>query len=429
MAQDRKHIVIIGGNFAGISALQAITKQLPPKVDVTLIDSNDNFSWTPNIHEILSGVKTPGNVQICRKTLVHSLGGRFIQDRGTHIDHQKQTVTLSSGATLAFDALIKATGMPTSANNHPSTYTFRSASDALKISAKIDLLTRIKEQINIIIIGGGFTGVEVLGELLRQYQQSNKVKLALVEAGDRLVKTLPEVVSQDIVRLCDKSSASLYFNRRLSKQDNDAVYLSDDTKLPSDITIYTSGALLASMNSEQSPTIANYNQVNESLQSTESKLVLCAGDSASFSMNGLPLPKQSYYAQEMGKIAGVNALRLLSGKPLTSFSPKVKPVLLSFGDMNTYLVSGELVLASPALVSMKEALYQLGSQKVMSSMPLLQRGTVLLNQFKQSAQSALQSDGNPYLPGKVLHNSKVLQAGKHSDVQSLAQSAFATLLE
>lgn len=429
MAQNKKHIVIIGGNFAGISALRAITKQLPGKVDVTLIDSSDSFTWTPNIHEILSGAKTPGNVQLCRKTLVHSLGGRFIQDMVTDVNHQKQTVTLSSGAKLKFDALIKATGLPTNTNNHSSTYTFRSASDALKINAKIDLLTRIKEHINITIIGGGFTGVEVLGELIRRYRQSTKVKLALVEAGDRLVKTLPEVVSKDIVRLCDKSNATLHFNQRLSKQDNNAVYLTDDTKLPSDITIYTNGALMASMNTEQSPSLANYNKVNECLQSRETELVFCAGDSASFTMNGLPLPKQSYYAQEMGKIAGTNALRLLNGKPLTSFNPNVKPVLLSFGDMNTYLIAGELVLASPALVSMKEALYQLGTQKIMSSMPLFQRGTVLLNQFKQTAQSALQSDGNPYLPGKILHNSKVLQAGKHSDFQSLAQSAFATLLE
>ena len=428
MAKTKKHIVIVGGNFAGISALRAITKQLPPQVAVTLIDSNENFTWTPNIHEILSGVKTPGNVQICRKTLVHSLGGYFIQDKVTCIAHKEQYIALSSGAKLEFDALITATGMPTNNPTDSGAYLFRSAADALKINAKIELLMRIKDPLNITVIGGGFTGVEVLGELIRQYGQSTKINLTLVEAGDRLVKTLPEVVSQDIVRLCDKSNTTLHFNQHLRKQDSTSVYLDDDTKLLSDITIYTSGALLGAVDAESSPP-PQYNQVNEFLQSAESDLVFCAGDCANFNLHGLPLPKQSYYAKQMGKIAGMNALSSLKGKTLTAFTPTVKPALLSFGDMNTYLIAGDLVLASPALVSMKEALYQLGTQKIMSSMPLFQRGTVLLNQFKQSAQNALQSDGNPYLPAKVLHNSKVLQAGKHSDIQSLAQSAFATLLE
>jgi NADH dehydrogenase len=71
------------------------------------------------------------------------------------------------------------------------------------------------------------------------------------------------------------------------------------------------------------------------------------------------LAKQAYYAMQMGQFAAVNAVRLLAGRRLREFIPVPKPMLVAFGDLDTFLVSGRSVIASPTLAAAKEAVFQL----------------------------------------------------------------------
>ena len=66
MTSSKSRVVIIGGNFAGLVA----ASRLSPDHDVTVVDSRAEFEWTPNIHEILSGVKNRENVVLPRAKCV-----------------------------------------------------------------------------------------------------------------------------------------------------------------------------------------------------------------------------------------------------------------------------------------------------------------------------------------------------------------------
>ena len=68
--------------------------------------------------------------------------------------------------------------------------------------------------------------------------------------------------------------------------------------------------------------------------------------------------KQAYNAIEMGSCAAANAMRFLAGRALKPFKPAAKPLLIAFGDLQTYLVAGKTVLASKALAGAKEGVYQ-----------------------------------------------------------------------
>ena len=80
-----------------------------------------------------------------------------------------------------------------------------------------------------------------------------------------------------------------------------------------------------------------------------------AGDAAALPA---PLRKQAYYAMDMGELAGDNIRRLLDGRTLKRFSPAPRPMLISFGDITTWLVAGDTVVASPLLAAAKEGVYQ-----------------------------------------------------------------------
>ena len=76
MTASRSRVVIIGGNFAGLVA----ASRLSCEHDVTVVDARADFEWTPNIHEILSGVKNRDGVVLPRAECVSRYGHTFVHD-------------------------------------------------------------------------------------------------------------------------------------------------------------------------------------------------------------------------------------------------------------------------------------------------------------------------------------------------------------
>jgi NADH dehydrogenase len=66
MSAKRKRIAIVGGNFAGLTAAVNLSRRHA----VTVIDPSKHFEWLPNIHEILSSVKTPQGLRLERTAIV-----------------------------------------------------------------------------------------------------------------------------------------------------------------------------------------------------------------------------------------------------------------------------------------------------------------------------------------------------------------------
>jgi NADH dehydrogenase len=95
--------------------------------------------------------------------------------------------------------------------------------------------------------------------------------------------------------------------------------------------------------------------VKATLQSARFDNLFVIGNAA-----GLPRPlaKQAFYALQMGAHAADNVRRLLAGRRLRDFKPSPKPMLIAFGDLDTYLVSGRSVAASTAFAALKEAVFQ-----------------------------------------------------------------------
>jgi NADH dehydrogenase FAD-containing subunit len=104
MTTQRQRIVIVGANFAGLTA--AIKRRF----DVTVIDPSRHFEWVPNIHEILSSVKTPQGLRLDRRAIVAQAGHRFLRDTITELQPAEGRLATAGGHELAFDACIVAVG-------------------------------------------------------------------------------------------------------------------------------------------------------------------------------------------------------------------------------------------------------------------------------------------------------------------------------
>jgi NADH dehydrogenase len=405
--RKKSRIVIIGSNFAGLSAASKLKKCH----DVTVIDSKAHFQWTPNIHEILSDVKKENNLRVDLKTAISSLGHKFIQQDVSAIDAKAQTVILHNNETISYDALLIASGH-TRANygiKGANKYAigFRHASEVVKISDGIEkLLTSSDKPLNINIVGGGFSGVEILGELLRKYAKNPRIHINLIDSASGLVQGLPEKLSLDIIDQCKSQQVTFHFNKTITEVKRASIHFSDQNCIPSDLSIWSAGTTLPEyLNSLNEHAISNGIAVNLSLQTKAFKNIFVAGDSASLP---IAVPKQASIAIDMGMHVAANINRYCAKQTLQAFKIRTKPILLSLGDINTYFIQGRLVLASPMLATVKEAVYQLWMARLSALLPLDQSVLGIAGRLTLSTEKLLLAEVLKLRPRVLLSRSKIL---------------------
>jgi NADH dehydrogenase FAD-containing subunit len=357
VTDKRKRIAIVGGNFGGLTAAIKLSRRHA----VTVIDPTEHFEWMPNIHEILSSVKTPQGLRLDRAAIVAQAGHHFLQDRVTVLQPAHRRLTTAGGRELEFDACIVAVGALWNTHHIPGVarhaMPFRSVADGLAIEQRLQTLVRQGKPLRIVIAGGGISGIEALGEILRRHRDDAGLSVEVVEAGVRLLPGLPSALDADLRRLCEPYAVKFRTATTIARVSPKGVRLADGARLRSELTLWTAGLapppLLRESGLARPPQV--WAPVHPTLQSRHADSVFVVGDAAQ-----LPkaVRKQAYNAIDMGALAAANVARFLDGRALKPFKPAPKPVLIAFGDLQTYLVAGRTVLASRGLAAAKEGVYQ-----------------------------------------------------------------------
>jgi NADH:quinone reductase (non-electrogenic) len=355
--KSRPRIVIVGANFAGIAAAQ----HLDGRYAVTVIDRSPWFEWLPNIHELLSGVKRPADLRLPRARLVKRAGHRFVRAEVASIDASAGAVVTSAGRRIPFDACIVAVGgvdetfgVPGAERNALS---FKSVDECAEIGRRLAQLARRPGPASVVIVGGGFEGIEALGEILRRYGGRQGLTVSLVEAGPRLMPNSPVTIDRAVRRRSAGYAVRFLTSTRVARVTPARVHVEGGSPLRSDLTIWTGGVKAPPLlhSSGLAGREGQWAPVTQALRSKRFDNVFVAGDAA-----GLPHPlgKQAYYALQMGVCAAGNVERALEGRRLRDFRPSPKGMLVAFGELDTFLIAGRSVVASPALAAAKEAVFQ-----------------------------------------------------------------------
>ncbi|MFL6383822.1 MAG: NAD(P)/FAD-dependent oxidoreductase [Nitrososphaeraceae archaeon] len=372
MSTSKKKIVILGAGYAGIFLAINIARYVTEKAgEVILIDRNPYHQLLQEIHLVAAGFRTADEVKIPILALIDRMNIKFIQSAVKQIMPDKNLVVLES-TEIKYDLLIVCLGASTKYFNikgaRENTLPLRSISDASLICDKVGALIKSNKKHNIVIVGGGATGVSLggaLSDLVNESKKSNRLSITIIEAlptilsgwDERLVKKVNEILHEKEIRIMTSSAVS-----RVENDDDggSSIYLSDTgSKLHSSLTIWTAGikGYDITINPEVKKTKDGKIILNEFCQTDRYPNIFSIGDIAAVKdENGKLYPplaqiavrEAKYLSKLIPKYITTDRVDLNSLPLDEKFEYNIKVQLISLGDddyvglFNTHVISAAL---------------------------------------------------------------------------------------
>ncbi|MFC0402364.1 NAD(P)/FAD-dependent oxidoreductase [Paraburkholderia rhizosphaerae] len=260
-----KNIVIVGGGFAGTTLAQALERRLPAPYRVVLISDESFTTFNPMLAEVVGASVFPEQVIVpIRQMIQHS---RFIMATVEDIDYERRTIrgtTLAGTREIPFEHLIFAFG--TRANLElvsgmkEHALPLKMIGDAMFIRnqvlrrlACIELESdpAIRRRLgHFIVVGGGFSGVEVAGELadylhsVRHFYKlvrDEELAVTILHDGNRLLPEMPEALGVMTAQRMAERGIDVRLGARASRVGAQGVTLQDGEFLSGSTVICTIG--------------------------------------------------------------------------------------------------------------------------------------------------------------------------------------------
>ena len=242
------HVVILGGGFGGLWATRALASA---PVRVTLVDRTNHHLFQPLLYQVATaGLSAPDIAAPLRHILRKQRNVTVRLDEARAIDVAARRVTLENGA-LDYDFLVVATGSTHAYFGHDDWAPFapglKTLDDALGIRRRVlaafeaaereDDPARRDAYLTFVAIGGGPTGVELAGTLaeiarhtlVREFRRIDPrtARIHLVEAGPRVLPSMPESLSESAKRQLEKLGVRVSVGRAVTAIDADGVNLGE----------------------------------------------------------------------------------------------------------------------------------------------------------------------------------------------------------
>ena len=359
-------LIILGGGFAGISLAKRLRRS---PIQIVLIDRNNYHTFQPLLYQVATAGLEPDSIaDPLRKQLEPVKNFYFRMAEVEKIDAEEKTVYTEIGW-IRYDYLVIATGSRTNYFGNSSIMT--NAFPLKQIPQALDLrshilqnfeaatITRDPEELasrmNIVIVGGGPTGVEVagaLGELRRSILprdypelEFDKMKIVLIEGSDQVLKHMSDYASEKAYKYLEKFGVQIILNQRVSSYDGSMVHVDDGSKIPSHTLIWVAGvqANVPEGLPEEALTQGRVT-INEYLQVQGCEDVFALGDAAFLATEEFPygLPMLAPVAIQQGRHLAANIRRSLKQKPLNKFIYKDKGTMATIGRNKAVVDLGKL---------------------------------------------------------------------------------------
>ncbi|HKK04997.1 MAG TPA: NAD(P)/FAD-dependent oxidoreductase [Gammaproteobacteria bacterium] len=375
---DAPHkIVIVGGGAGGLELATHLGNRLGRRAhaEVTLVDAEWTHVWKPLLHEVAAGSLDVGEnaleflAQARRHHFRFRLGYVDGVDRDArrvglapmYNDHGQE---ITPRRTLPYDTLVLAVGSVTNdlgvegvqehclfLDTTRQAERFQQTLLGRLLHAHAQGGPRAPSELDVAIVGGGATGVELSAQLhdvtrqlaaygLDELRPDEHIRLHVIQAGPRLVPALPERLSAATARALEDLGIRVHCNSRVSKVTAEGVYTNDDEFIPAAIKVWAAGIKapdwLGSIDGLET-TKGNQIRVERSLQSTADENIFALGDCAACPRSDdddwVPPRAQAAHQEAAFLARGLRAR--LSGKPLPQYRYRDYGSLIALGRYTT----------------------------------------------------------------------------------------------
>jgi NADH dehydrogenase len=260
--QDHSRVVIIGSGFAGLAAAKKLIRN---KFQVVLLDRNNYHTFQPLLYQVATGGLEPDSIAYPIRKIFQGTGQLHFRMAEVEAVLPDENALSTSIGRITYDYLIIATGSQTNffnfAKQEKHLMSLKNVPDALNLRSFIlqnfeEATTTIDHQaqdalINIAIVGGGPTGVELAGALGEMKKHvfpkdypdfdTSRMRIVLLEAMPRLLGGMDEKAGIRALSDLKKIGVEVRLNSKVAYYDGKNLKTEDGFELSTETLIWSAG--------------------------------------------------------------------------------------------------------------------------------------------------------------------------------------------
>jgi len=344
-ATSKKRVVIIGGGFGGMTLANKLDHRL---FQVVLIDKFNYHQFQPLLYQVASAGLDAASISFSFRKMFNKKKDfyfRLAEVKAVVTDEKRIETSIGS---LAYDYLVIAAGTTTNFFGNDelkkAALPMKTVEDALTVRNRLlvnleealDTTDPIKRQglLNIVIVGGGATGVEVAGALseMKRYVipkdypdlKASDINIYLVEGASKVLGNMSEDSSSHALVFLQKMGVKVVLNTLVTGYEDNRVMLKDGSSIISETLIWVSGVAAEHLENISPELLGRGGRmmVNEYNQLVGYQNVFAIGDICLQKEEAYPNghPQVAPVAIQQGRLLAKNLKQMEKGKKMSAFS-------------------------------------------------------------------------------------------------------------
>ena len=262
-----KRFVIVGGGFAGVTLAQHLERLLPTQTEIIVLSAENHLVFTPMLPEVVGRTISPLHVVVAGRQLTRRT--KWLEARVSGIDHENKKAHYvrrdGTEASIPYTHLVLACGSAANLKEIPGLasrgYPLKTVMDAIIMGN--DLIGNFEAAatepeagarqrlLTVVVIGGGFSGVEVAGHIADLMQAIHRFypelkneppRVVLLQKGERLLPELNhESLSEFTLRKLRQNGIDVRLQTAAQKVDSVAVHLTSGERIETGMIVCTVG--------------------------------------------------------------------------------------------------------------------------------------------------------------------------------------------
>ena len=334
-----KRIIILGGGYAGVHAGKILHKAFKKDetVSVTLIDKNSYHTLMTELHEVAGNRVGEDSVRISYKRIFSKRSINVVQDNIIGLDPVKQELK-SETETYPFDYLIVAVGAESTDFDIPGVkehaFPLWSFDNAVRIkdhvleqfraaSVERDEQKR-RKLLRFAVAGSGFTGIEMLGELVEWLPQlcdeygisRDEYSLINIEGLSKILTMIPDKPAAKAMRYLEKKGVEFKLKSLITKVEPGKITFKNGNVEEAGTLIWTCGVCGSKQGRDWGLTVGHVERlrVDTAMRTPEYRNIFVAGDLHWLVEDERPVPQIVEAAEQTAAVAAENIIHDITGK-------------------------------------------------------------------------------------------------------------------